>query len=267
MIGFFDSGYGGLTVLEPLAAKFPQFQYLYLGDNARYPYGNRSKDKVTEFARQAVYFLIKQGAKYIFFACNTVSSLALPILKKEFEGKVKLYGVIDPVARHARKITQNKKIGVVGTRATINSEIYDHKIQKLDPEIKVYSKACPLLVPLVEESWHHKREAKMILKTYLRSLKTANIDTLILGCTHYPFMLEEFQRVMGKKIQILTNGQALTDFFAKIISQNSELQKAAKLDQPKKIKVFTTDCRDKFQEFVVNNLKIEIEKPEKIELF
>lgn len=269
MIAIFDSGYGGLTVLKPIMELLPEYDYLYLGDNARTPYGNHNEATIKKFTKQAVDYLFDRGAVLVIFACNTASAVALREIQQEYlNGKTeknrKILGVLIPVAERAVKKTKNKRIGVVGTRATINSKAYDREIHKISPEIKIYSKSCPLLVPFIEENWHNKPEAISILKKYLMPLKTCNIDTLILGCTHYPLMQKSFQKIMGKKVNILTSGEITAISLKDYLKRHPEIEK--KLTKNHTRAYLTTDDPLKFKEFTEKNFHIKIKTPEKVEL-
>jgi glutamate racemase len=270
MIGVFDSGYGGLTVLKPLLEKLPDYDYLYLGDNARTPYGTRSADTVKRYSEQAVEYLFSQGATLIITACNTVSALALRHLQqkylrdKDVKDK-KILGVIRPLVEAATQETKSKHIGVVGTRGTIQSEAYDIEIKHLNPDLKVFSQSCPLLVPLIEEHDHNKPEATMILKKYLRPLKSKNIDTLILGCTHYPLMYKKFQRIMGKQVNILNSGEIVADSLVDYFKRHPEIEKLLIKKGTKKF--FTTDCPDRFKEFGNHELGLNIKEVTTVKLW
>ena len=207
MIGIFDSGIGGLTVVRAIMDELPGYDLVYFGDTARTPYGTKSRQTVIDYSLQNTEFLIKQGAKMIVMACNTASSVATESLKKNFN--LPIYEVITPAVRLALEKTQKSVIGVIGTRATINSGIYEKKIKKQNPNARVYSAACPLLVPLVEEGWLKKPETRMIVKKYLHPLKVRQIDTLILGCTHYPILksiIQQKNRQTGSRHQLLHGG-------------------------------------------------------------
>ncbi len=255
MIGVFDSGYGGLTILKELLKKLPEYDYFYLGDNARVPYGTRNKETIVQFSEEAVEYLFKQGCVLILIACSTASSNALWHLQEKYlrQPKIqnrKILGIIRPQVEEAVQITKNGKIGVVGTSATIRSESFDIELKHLKPDVKVYKQACPLLVPLIEEHWHKKPETKMILKKYLHHLKTCNIDTLILGCTHYPFLFREFQRVMGKNVRVLHPGEIVAKSLQDYLVRHPEIEhllgkKAQRFfsttDDPKKFKIFGSE--------------------------
>ncbi|MFC1599613.1 glutamate racemase [Patescibacteria group bacterium] len=264
MIALFDSGFGGLTVLKPLIKKLPQYDYLYLGDNARTPYGTRSQETVIRYSEQAVEHLFDQGAELIITACNTVSALALRHLQQKYKDR-KILGVIRPLVEQAAESTKSKRIGVVGTRGTINSNSYNEELAKLDPKIKVYSQACPLLVPFIEEGWHNKPEALKILKTYLRPLKSKNTDTLILGCTHYPLMHKYFAKYMGKNVKVPEPGKVVADSLTDYLERHPEIE--TRISKGSKREYSTTDCIDNFKQFANRELKLNIDKVSKVKLW
>lgn len=269
MIAIFDSGYGGLTVLKPIMELLPRYDYLYLGDNGRAPYGNHSEENIKNFANQAVEYLFARGATLIIFACNTASSVALRTVQEKYlngknEKDRKVLGVLLPVAEKTAQLTKNNRVGVVGTKATINSKAYDRELKKLNPKIQVFSKACPLLVPLIEENWHQKPEAVSILKKYLRPLKSCNIDTLILGCTHYPFMEKHFKRIMGRRIKLVLSGPETAQSLKDYLTRHPEIE--SKLSKKGTRHYLTSDDPIKFQKFAATHLKMKIKTPEKIAL-
>ncbi len=230
MIGVFDSGYGGLTILKNFLKNLPEYDYMYLGDNARAPYGNRSTETLIGFAEQAVEYLFGQGCTLIIVACNTASSNVLRHLQEKYLRKPgvtdrKILGVIKPQVEEAVRISRTGRIGVVGTRSTIESRSFDIELKNLRPEISVAKQACPLLVPLIEEHWHKKPETRMILKKYLRNIKTHNVDTLLLACTHYPFLYEEFCRIMGKNVHVLDPGPVLSKSLQDYLQRHPEIEK------------------------------------------
>lgn len=262
MIGLFDSGYGGLTVLKPILDILPEYDYVYLGDNARTPYGTRSQETVLQYSRQAVEYLFDQGCTMIITACNTVSALALRTLQQEYlRDKAvkdkKILGVIRPVVEYAVKHTKTKRIGVVGTKGTIASSAYENELKKIDSSIQTYSYPCPLLVPLIEEQWHHKPEARMILKKYLRPIKSANVDMLILGCTHYPLMYKDFERYMGKRAQVLHSGRIVAESLQQYLNRHPEIERL--LSRTRKRRYITTDCPDAFKKFGNAELALSID--------
>jgi len=196
MIGIFDSGVGGMTVARAVETLLPALQIIYYGDLARTPYGSKSPETIIEYSINNTEFLLHHGAQAIIIACNSASSVASEILRQKFD--IPIFEVISPAVDRAIATTHSGNIGVIGTRATIRSEIYDQKIKQKAPELRVFSQACPLLVPLVEEGWTDARETKMILRKYLAPLKQKQIDTLVLGCTHYPLLKNLIQHRLGK---------------------------------------------------------------------
>ena len=197
MIGIFDSGVGGMTVARAVETLLPDLQIIYYGDLARTPYGSKSPETIIDYSITNTEFLLNHGAQAIIIACNSAASVASEILRQKFD--VPIFEVISPAVDRAVTATHSGNIGIIGTRATIRSEIYEHKIMQKSPELRVFSQACPLLVPLVEEGWTDARETKMILRKYLAPLKQNQIDTLVLGCTHYPLLKDLIQHRMGKK--------------------------------------------------------------------
>lgn len=207
MIGIFDSGIGGLTVVRALMRAVPGYPMIYFGDTARSPYGNKSPDTVIRYAIRDTEFLLEQGAKLVVMACNTASSLAFEALRQRFS--VPLFEVVTPAARTAVESSPKGAIGVIGTRATVASGVYASRIRALLPNAKIVSRSCPLLVPLVEEGWMNRPETRMIVKKYLRPLKDHQIDTLILGCTHYPLLKSLIQRKIGGRVRVIDSSVAL----------------------------------------------------------
>ncbi|MDD5252112.1 MAG: glutamate racemase [Patescibacteria group bacterium] len=200
MIGIFDSGLGGLTVVREIQRQMPGYPVVYLGDTARMPYGNKSPRAVAEFAVQDARFLMAQGAKVIVIACNTASAVAHDAVRRAV--KVPVFEVVSPAVRAAAAITAGR-IGVIGTRATIGSGVYEKRLKIAAPKAKVFGQACPLFVPLVEEGWLDQPETLAIAKRYLLPLKLRKIDALILGCTHYPFLKPIVQRAIGPNTRLV----------------------------------------------------------------
>lgn len=200
-IGIFDSGIGGLTVLKELVSALPHENTIYLGDTARVPYGIRSPETVTRYSFENTRFLLSQEIKMLVVACNTASAVSLDAVKKAFP--LPVIGVLEPGARAAVAATRTRKIGVIGTEATIASGAYEKAIQQLGPDIGVFSRACPLFVPLVEEGWVDNDVAELVAKRYLQELKDSGIDTLVLGCTHYPLLKNVIGRIMGDGITLI----------------------------------------------------------------
>lgn len=235
-IGVFDSGLGGLSVLKYLLRIMPEHNYIYLGDTARLPYGGRSAKLIYEYSKEALDFLFSKDCDLIVVACNTVSALALDRLKKEYlkkkYPKKEIFGVIEPLVELS--ITK-KKIAVIGTKATIKSETYKNRIQELNPKLEVFSQSAPLLVPLIEEGFSKNVVTKKILKRYLRPLKSSAPDILILACTHYPFLLKEFRRQMGKNCLVPDPGEVVAVDIKNRVEKLIKTQ-ALKFNQDKKLK-------------------------------
>ena len=208
-IGVFDSGIGGLTVVKRIAASLPEENIVYFGDTARVPYGSKSNDTVIEYSLEDARFLMQKNVKAIVVACNTASSIAMGELKRNFT--VPIIGMIEPGAQTAIKSTKNKRIGVIGTRATISNMAYSKKIKELNPQIEVFETACPLFVPLAEEGWVNHKATYEIAEEYLKGLREKDIDTLVLGCTHYPILSEVIQKVMGENVQLVDSGIVATE--------------------------------------------------------
>lgn len=255
MIGIFDSGYGGLTIMKEIVRELPQYDYFYLGDNARTPYGNRGRETVTQFTEEGIRFLFDKGAELVVIACFVASSLALRQLqekylrnpKSPFRGK-KILGVIRPVVEKAAADPKIKRIGVAATRSTVNSGSFDTELKNLRPDMTILSQACPLLVPFIEEHWHTRPEARMILKKYLLPLKNKNVDALIPGCTHYPVMMQDFKHIMGKRVNVLNPGQIVAESLKEYLERHPEIEK--KLTRGKNRMFSTTDDPARFSEFV-----------------
>lgn len=224
-IGVFDSGLGGLSVLKHFLKRLPQYDYLYLGDTARVPYGGHSQEVIYRYTQEAVDFLFAAGCQLIILACNTASAQALRRLQQEYLPKKypnrRILGVIIPLAEYAAR---NSRIGVIGTRATINAKAYEREINKLNTKTEIFSQSAPLLVPLIEEGLAGKDVTNKILKNYLRPLKAKKIQTLILGCTHYPFLLKDIQRIMGKNCRIPDPGAIVADSLENYLNRHPEFQ-------------------------------------------
>lgn len=205
MIGLFDSGIGGLTVVRELLRQQPDASFVYLGDTARTPYGNKSPETVTRYSLENAKFLLDHGATSIVIACNSASAVAAEALRKAYPA-VPVFEVIAPAVEDALAVTKGR-IGVIGTRATIGSGTYAKRLA--EKKVEVLSVACPLFVPLVEEGWLDDAETKRIVRRYLSPLRTANIDAMILGCTHYPLLAPIIQRYMGKKVTLIDSGASV----------------------------------------------------------
>lgn len=223
-IGVFDSGVGGLTVVKELIRQLPGEDIIYFGDTARVPYGTKSKETVIRFSIENILFLLKQEVKLICVACNTVSSVALPVIKQYF--KVPIVGVITPGVREAVYATKNKRIGVIGTSSTVKSRTYENEIKQLDHKVSVMAKACPLFVPFVEEGWFSGKVVAQVAKTYLKPLRDAGVDTVILGCTHYPLLKAVIKEALGKDVILIDSAQQVAIEVKEILSAEGLLSKA-----------------------------------------
>jgi glutamate racemase len=215
-IGVFDSGLGGLTVVKELMKRLPNENIVYFGDTGRVPYGTRSKETVIKYVFQDIRFLLNFDIKLIVIACGTASSIALEVVRPEFE--VPIIGVVHSAAHEAVKTTKNKKIGVIGTQGTISSGSYVKEIKKLDSDVEVFPEACPLFVPLVENGYGDEAATMLIAEDYLRELKQKGIDTLVLGCTHYPLLKNNISAIMGEKVNLIDIGIETAKHIEKIIT-------------------------------------------------
>jgi glutamate racemase len=225
-IGIFDSGVGGLTVVDKIEKALPHEDVVYFGDTARVPYGTKSSQTVTRFSVENVEFLMTHNVKLVLVACNTASSLSLDFLKRCF--RVPIIGVIEPGARAAAGSSRNNRIGVIGTSATISSGAYEKTIKKLDPRAFVVTQSCPLFVPLIEEGWSDKKIASEIASIYLKGMKAKKIDTLILGCTHYPVLRDIIGKVMGEKVLLVDSADEVAREAREILDASSLLNPSGK---------------------------------------
>ncbi|MCK5580295.1 MAG: glutamate racemase [Candidatus Omnitrophica bacterium] len=207
-IGVFDSGLGGLTVVKALMRNLPNEDIVYFGDTARVPYGTKSREAIVRFSKENTQLLLKHKVKMVVVACNSSSSYALPSLRKNFD--VPVVGVIAPGVKKALQVTRNNRIGVIATSATTKSEAYVKQIKKISSEARVVSQACPLFVPLVEEGWINKGVTLNIAKEYLSQVRKAKVDTLILGCTHYPLLKPVLKKVMGSKVYLVDSAHEVS---------------------------------------------------------
>lgn len=248
-IGVFDSGIGGLTVLKELAFQFPQESFLYLGDTARLPYGSKSPQTIRKYSEQNIRFLIDQGVKGVVIACNTAST---QVLETEISG-VPIYNVIDPGAKRALELSTTKRIGILGTRATIGSKAYTKKIQLYEPKADVFDQACPLFVPLAEEGWDGDPVTNLIVYRYLQPLLQHNIDTLILGCTHYPILKNSISRVTGRTVELVDSGEAIANWLHLDFSNERILKNFSNLQRT--IQIMTTDFSSHFNQLALRILK------------
>lgn len=268
MIGIFDSGFGGLTVLKEFLRVLPDYDYIYLGDNARTPYGNKSDEIIYDYTKQAVDFLFKEGCELVIIACHTASSRALRKIQQEYLPKNyperRVLGVVVPTVEEAVKLSRYHKLGVIGTSATISSGVYKKELEKLRNDLTIFEQACPLLAPLVEEGWTEKPEARMILKKYLRPLKVKEIDTLILGCTHYPLLEKDILKIMGRNVKVVNPAEVVAEKLKDYLKRHGEMEK--KLGKKGKLIFYTTDNAAKFKELGQKFLGKNIEEVKRIKL-
>lgn len=252
-IGVFDSGVGGLTVAREIMRQIPNERIIYFGDTARVPYGSKSQDTVTRYSRQIVRFLQMQKVKAIVVACNTASAYALDELEKEID--IPILGVVKPGAKVAAETTKNGKIGVIGTEGTINSRIYTTYIRQINENINVIGKACPLLVPLVEEGLLKDPVTDEIAMRYLNELIDLDIDTLILGCTHYPLIRSTVGKIMGDKVTLVNPAYETAKELKELLTAKGLLNlKEIGLGE-NKYRFFVSDGAEKFKQFATSILK------------
>jgi glutamate racemase len=221
-IGIFDSGVGGLTVLRELTKTLPQEDTIYFGDTARVPYGTKSPDTVIRYSQEIAAFLTKQDIKLLVVACNTASAVALPTLRRSLS--IPVVGVIEPGAKRAVEVTRSGVIGVIGTSGTIRSSAYSRAIKRLNPNISVLARPCPLFVPLAEEGWTDNEIARMTAHLYLDELRQADVDTLVLGCTHYPLLKKTIADVIGPNVTLVDSAEETARTVATILQEKKLLR-------------------------------------------
>lgn len=244
MIGVFDSGIGGLTVVRALMDLLPEQDIIYLGDTARTPYGSKSADTIIHYSLNNTEFLIRHGAKMIVIACNTASSYAYEAVSSKFQMPV--FEVIGPGAQLAVQRSIKQRIGVIGTRATVASGGYEKKIRQIKADAKVVMAPCPLLVPLVEEGWLKRPETAMIVRKYLAPLKRSQIDTLILGCTHYPVLRNLIQRKIGARVNLVDSSEAIAMQIQRHLTGDGGVSMPSTSEKGR-CRIFVTDTAEQFQ--------------------
>ncbi len=259
-IGIFDSGVGGLTVVKEIMKKLPQEKIIYFGDTARAPYGNKNKNTIDKYSIQIVNFLLSKNVDAIIIACNSICAVSYNTLKEKFN--IPIIEIITSASKLCVDVTKNNKIGVIATEATINSKKYEEKILSIDPSIEVYSKTCPLFVPIIEEGWYDNEVANLTCEIYLKELLEKNIDTLLLGCTHYPILKNSIIKVCPN-LQIVNPAEAIAmdikNYFTKKEYLNNNLEE--------KHEFYVSGNTDKFDKICENILnknfksqKIDIEQ-------
>ena len=242
-IGIFDSGIGGLTVFKAMRKELSREDIVYFGDTAHVPYGTKSKETITKFSVENVHFLQSFGVKMVVVACNTASSLSLEVLQRKFS--IPIIGVIEPGAREAIRRTKNGRIGVIGTKSTIGSSAYETCLKSLDPSVQVYSSACPLFVPFVEEGWLDGEVVSKVAQAYLDALRSFHIDTLILGCTHYPLLAPVIQKTVGDKVRLINSAEETAKEAKRLLSR-MKLAHALRVRSPS-LKFYVSDEPEQFR--------------------
>jgi glutamate racemase len=230
-------------VVRSVMERIPGYDIIYFGDTARTPYGTKSADTVIKYSLENIDFLLQHGAKIVVMACNTASSVAAQQVAETFD--VPIFEVVTPATEQAVCRSVKSVVGVIGTRATVKSGMYEKKIKNMKPDAKVYSVACPLLVPLVEEGWIKKPETMMIIKKYLLPLKARQIDTLILGCTHYPLLKEKIQRKIGKRVTIIDSSIAVAEKVKSFLDDHPEIED--RLGKNSAFRLFVSDITEQFE--------------------
>ncbi|MGI6070193.1 MAG: glutamate racemase [Blautia sp.] len=262
-IGVFDSGVGGLTVAREIMRNLPSEKIVYFGDTARVPYGSKSKDTVLRYSRQIIRFLQTEHVKAIVVACNTASAFAMDEIQEELE--IPVLGVIEPGAKVAAQVTKNDRIGVIGTVGTISSGIHQQYLQSLKPSVQVFGKACPLFVPLVEEGWMKDPVTVEVARRYLASLQQQDIDTLILGCTHYPLLRSTIREIMGDCVA-LVNPAYETALELRRLLGDMDLLSLGQREEEFPYRFYVSDLADKFKKFANSILPYDVEMTKCIDI-
>lgn len=263
-IGVFDSGVGGLTVAREIMRQIPQERIVYFGDTARVPYGSKSTNTLIRYTRQIIRFLKTRGVKAIVVACNTASAAALEAIKDELD--IPIIGVVRPGAKVAVETTKNKKIGIIGTETTVNSGMYAKLIKELEPEAQVTGKACPLFVPLVEEGWTKDPVTEEVARRYLEELKNSDIDTLILGCTHYPLLRHMVGEIMGDQVTLVNPAYETAIELRRLLEREGLANEGitATVDNP--YEFFVSDAAEKFKNFANSILPCDVKSIQQINI-
>ena len=253
---------GGLTVVREIIRQLPGERITYFGDTARVPYGSKSRETIIRYSRQIVRFLMTRGVKAIVVACNTASAYALEELRPEME--VPVIGVVGPGAKTAAEVTKNGKIGVIGTEGTIDSGIYTRFLSNLRPDIQVLGKACPLFVPLAEEGWLDGEVATVVARKYLEELCHSDIDTLILGCTHYPLLRSTIAKVMGESVTLVNPAYETAISLRRLLQEQGLENKSAWMTEYNSCEFFVSDAAERFQQFAARILHLTTEDTRQI---
>ncbi len=252
-IGVFDSGVGGLTVAKEIMSQLPAERIVYFGDTARVPYGNKSRETITAYSRQISQFLLSQQVKAIVVACNTASAFALEMLREEVP--VPMIGVVKPGAKAAAATTRNGRIGIIGTEGTVNSGLYEAYLQRICPEAKVFGKACPLFVSLVEEGWCDDEITEQVARRYLGELLAKDIDTLVLGCTHYPLLREVVAKIVGDGVKLVNPAYETARELRELLTAQGLLSDGEAVAEHR---FYVSDGAEKFRRFANSILPCEM---------
>lgn len=251
-IGIFDSGIGGLTVFAAIRKELVNESLIYLGDTARVPYGNKSAETIIRYSKECAQFLVDRGVKAIVVACNTATAFALPEISRSFD--IPIIGVVEPGARAAIRRSKNHTIGVIGTAGTIGSNAYGAALKNINRNVRVVSRACPIFVPLVEEGWLDNDVAEAAIARYLSGMKDEGVDTLILGCTHYPLIAGTIQKVLGDGIQLVDSAATTAEELSAMLAKQNL---AAEANAPASSHIYVTDLPTRFESIAQRFLKCE----------
>ena len=261
-IGVFDSGVGGLTVAREIMRQIPDERIVYFGDTARVPYGSKSPNTIIRYSRQIIRFLRTKNVKAIVVACNTASAFALETIKPELD--IPIIGVVKPGAKVAARTTENGKIGVIGTEGTIRSEIYTKTIHRENKDAQVMGRACPLFVPLVEEGWIKDPVTVAVAERYLQPFKESDIDTLILGCTHYPLLRSTVREIMGEGVNLVNPAYETAVELRRLLAEQGIANDGKAQDGEEKYQFYFSDAAEKFMQFANSILPYDIEQTQLI---
>ena len=256
-IGVFDSGVGGLTVAREIMRQIPNERIVYFGDTARVPYGSKSRDTIIRFSRQIVHFLKTKGVKAVVVACNTASALALETLQPEMD--IPMIGVVLPGAKVAAETTRNGKIGVIATESTIESHLYIRVIQEYNPNAQVFGKACPLFCPLVEEGWLKDPVTVEVANRYLEPLLATGIDTLVMGCTHYPLLRSTLRDIMGDKVNLVNPAYETARELKELLEEKGLSNDRKDIPADSMYQFYVSDAASKFQRFASSILPFDVD--------
>ena len=263
-IGVFDSGVGGLTVAREIMRQLPNERIVYFGDTARVPYGSKSKDTIIRFSRQNIHFLRTKGVKAVVVACNTASALALETIRPEMD--IPIIGVVNPGALVAAQASRNGKIGIIATDSTIASGVYTRVIHALNPDLEVFTKSCPLFCPLVEEGWLKDPVTVEVAHRYLDPLMETGIDTLVMGCTHYPLLRSTLRGVLGESVTLVNPAYETARELATLLGENGLLEETQGTEKEDKYRFYVSDAANKFQNFANSILPADVKNTQLIHI-